>query len=62
MTGVCGGGGGGGQAHLRMIAWEQALGHGPHVCPQQLQPLVLKAHLLHVDVHGGHVLVASSQP
>lgn len=49
-------------AHLGVVAGEQALGHGPHVCPQELQPLVLVAHLLHVDVHGGHVLVASSQP
>lgn len=48
--------------HLGVVAWEQALGHGPHICPQQLQPLVLIAHLLHVDVYGGHILVASSQP
>lgn len=49
-------------AHLGVVAWEQTLGHGSHICPQQLQPLVLIANLLHVDVHGGHVLIASSQP
>lgn len=49
-------------AYLGVVAREQALSHGPHIRSQQLEPLVLVAHLLHVDVHGGHILVASGQP
>lgn len=56
------GGAGDSGSHLGVVAGEQALSHGSHVRPQQLQPLVLVAHLLHVDVDGGHVLVAPSQP
>jgi hypothetical protein len=49
-------------AHLGVVAREQVLRHGPHICPQQLKPLVLVSHLFHVDINGGNILVSSSQP
>ena len=48
--------------YLGVVPREQLLCDGSHVVQQQLVPLLLVAHLVHVDVDGGHVLVAPLDP
>ena len=44
-----------------IVSDEDLLLQGAHVGGQDVQPVPLVAHLVHVDVHRRHVLVASSQ-
>ena len=44
-----------------IVSDEDLLLQGAHVGGQDVQPVLLVAHLIHVDVHSRHVLVASCQ-
>lgn len=47
--------------YLWVVPWIQFLRHWGDVLSQELEPLLLEADLVHVDVHGGDVLIAASQ-
>lgn len=48
--------------HLGVVARVHLLCDGRDVLQQELVPLLLKVDLVHVDVDGGHVLVAALDP
>lgn len=41
------------------VTSEQFLLHRSNVLPQKVKPLLVEAHLIHVNVTRGHVLVAA---
>lgn len=47
------------RAHPGVVAWVEFLRHGGDVLHQELVPLPLKVDLVHVDVDGWHVFVAT---
>lgn len=49
-------------SYLWEVSGVQLLRDGGDVVLQELEPLLLEADLVHVDVHGRHVLVAAGEP
>jgi len=49
-------------AYLGVVPREHLLCDGGNIVQHQLVPLFLVAHLVHVDVDGGHVLIATLDP
>lgn len=51
----------GSRTYLGVVAWVEFLRHWGDVLSQELEPLFLKANLVHVDVHSGDVLIAAGK-
>ncbi len=49
-------------SYIMNIAGKELLLHGANVLPEKVEPLLVEAHLIHVNVTRGHVLVAALQP
>lgn len=47
--------------YLWIVPRVEFFGDRDDVLSEELQPLLLKANLVHVDIHGGDVLIASGQ-
>lgn len=46
-------------SYIMNIAGKELLLHRSNVLPQEVEPLLVEAHLIHVNVTRGHVLVAA---
>lgn len=49
------------ETYLWIVARVQFFGDRGDVLSEELQPLLLEADLVHVDIHGGDILIASGQ-
>ena len=47
------------RSYIAVVSYEHFFLQGADVCVQEMEPLLLVADLLHVDVPSGHILVAA---